>query len=115
MVRSLDFVLASPSGSFDSFNVNWKVHRLVQQQLRCFQNAVTYHQQLTSLRLDFVRERLCQSVWDDLVNGIVQFKQLGVLSLSHMRLPSEQTGSAFSDEVLQASLYPRVEAITSPC
>ncbi|KAK3395767.1 hypothetical protein B0T20DRAFT_44835 [Sordaria brevicollis] len=97
--------MASPSGINDPVNADWRNHDLVTPQLNFFQQALAIHPGLKSLRLDFVREMLPQSVWDDLVIGIAQLKSLSVLTLSHMRLPAEQHGSFHSDEVLETERH----------
>lgn len=110
-VRSLDYTLASPSGVFDLSHVDWRTDDSVQWQLKFFQNAVTYLPRVKRIRLAFVRERLCPSIWNGLVELLAQVEDLQVLCLSHMRSLTEQRGphaapgNPFADEVLQASTH----------
>lgn len=122
-VQSMDYTLASPSGLYLSqlASVDWMSNPLVRWQLDFFRAAVDCHSGVKTLRLSFVRERLPQPVWSDLVKWIVPLKKLNVLCLSHMRSPSEQPlrGSApenqYVDEFLRVSHSPRPYSSPNYC
>lgn len=115
-VRSIDYTLASPSGLHESHlsRLDWDTNASVQWQVDFFKAAVALHLGVKRLRLSFVRERLSQPVWLDLVRSIAMLSDLDVLCLSHMRSPSEVlphgavSAGPFMDEFLQESPRPLI-------
>ena len=116
-VRSLDFTLLSASWPPNPSTIDWRSDDTVQNHIQFLQAASgsasesdSIYPDLRSLRINFVRERLCQTVWDTLVEAIHPFKNLTTLCISHLRSPSESPvgNVGFADELLRVSTELRI-------